>query len=204
MHYSRNVSAALVALYLAAIVAANLAVAHFGPAALALTAFVLIPFDLVTRDVLHERWSHGRLWPKMAALVFAGSALSCALNLGTARIALASCIAFAVAGALDTITYAALKLPRLYRMNASNAASALADSLAFPAIAFGVFDIGLTAQQAGAKFLGGIAWSLAFVALMRARRPKPATPPDVSDTPTVLNLAAQDLEELSDESDRDP
>lgn len=202
--YSSRTSAALVALYLAAIVAANLAVTHFGPHALALTAFVLIPFDLVVRDVLHERWSHGRLWPKMAALILAGSALSWTINASAGPIALASLCAFGVAGVVDATVYAALRFPRFYRMNASNAASALTDSLIFPAVAFGVFELGLTMQQAGAKFIGGAVWSALFVLALKRAPAQPAPAQDPSETPTVKLFASADTEDYADESDSNP
>ena len=69
-----------VILYLVAIVLANLSVAHFGPSAAVVNAFIFIGLDLTTRDELHERW-HGRnLWLKMACLIAAGSLLSWFLN----------------------------------------------------------------------------------------------------------------------------
>ena len=46
-----------VALYLAAIVAANLLVATYGPAVAVLNAFWLIGLDLSLRDRLHDRWA---------------------------------------------------------------------------------------------------------------------------------------------------
>jgi hypothetical protein len=72
---------ALIAIYLAAIVTANLAVATFGPSITPLTAFLLIGLDLTTRDVLHDRWEYralsdriGRAMPlRMGALITAGS-----------------------------------------------------------------------------------------------------------------------------------
>lgn len=46
----------LVASFLLAVVLANLAVAEFGQIALVFTAWVLIPLDMLVRDVLHDRW----------------------------------------------------------------------------------------------------------------------------------------------------
>ena len=66
----------MIALYLLAVVIANLVVAHYGQPALPFTAFLLVPLDLVTRDVLHHEWKHDRLWPKMTALIAAGSLLA--------------------------------------------------------------------------------------------------------------------------------
>src|SRR5262245_28324273 len=91
-----------VAGYLAAIVAANLSVTHWGPTAAVYNAFLFIGLDLTCRDRLHDLW-HGRLLRNMALLIVAGSVLSyvCGLLLGSGpqvgRIALASCIAFGAA-----------------------------------------------------------------------------------------------------------
>ena len=66
-------------LYLAAIVAANVTVALWGPAVSVLNAFLFIGLDLSCRDVLHERWAAGSrasLWGKMALLIGAGGLLS--------------------------------------------------------------------------------------------------------------------------------
>jgi hypothetical protein len=59
----------LIALYLAAIVAANLSVAYFGPASTIVNAFLFIGLDLTARDRLHDAW-HGRglAW-KMTLLI---------------------------------------------------------------------------------------------------------------------------------------
>jgi queuosine precursor transporter len=67
----------MILVYLLAVVAANLAVAHFGPASTPLVAFALIGLDVTARDALHERWRRRGLFPKMLALV-AGSLLSAA------------------------------------------------------------------------------------------------------------------------------
>ena len=129
-----------IALYLIAIVAANLIVAWQGAWVTPITAFVFIGFDLIARDKLHEAW-HGRgLWPKMAGLVVGGSLISFLLNQGAWRIALASCAAFALAGGVDALAYHGLyRRHPLLKMNGSNLPSALVDSIAFPTIAFGAF-----------------------------------------------------------------
>ena len=160
----------LVGMYLAAIVAANLSVAHFGKWALPVTAWVLIPFDLVTRDVLHEKWKGKRLWVRMALLIAGGSALSLLLNVGAWRIALASCLAFGAAGVVDTVVYWLLRgWDRFSKMNISNIFSAVTDSVIFPWVAFGVYDSLLSGSQAGAKFVGGLFWSVIFIRLWLRR-----------------------------------
>lgn len=169
------IAVVLIGFYLVAIIAANLAVAHFGPWALPVTAWVLIPFDLCSRDILHERW-HAKGWGlawRMALLIFSGSALSVLLNLGALRVAIASFCAFALAGTVDTIVcHIMYKYGRFVRMNTSNVFSAITDSVVFPAVAFSMFSLSLSATQAGAKFVGGIFWTLVLSYIMRriARR----------------------------------
>jgi hypothetical protein len=51
----------LVGLYIAAITAANLLVAEFGPVISPLNAFFLIGLDLSLRDRLHDLWAGRQL-----------------------------------------------------------------------------------------------------------------------------------------------
>jgi uncharacterized PurR-regulated membrane protein YhhQ (DUF165 family) len=147
--------------YLVSIVAANLLVATFGPWIVPLNAFVLIGLDLVLRDKLHDTWHHRHLWPKMMALILTGSALTWLFSAGAGRVALASAVAFALAGAIDAITYHALRhRPQLVRANGSNLPAALTDSIAFPTLAFGEVLPVTIGLQFGAKVLGGALWSL--------------------------------------------
>lgn len=153
----------LILLYLAAIVAANLTVAWFGPAVAIVNAFLFIGLDLTARDRLHSAW-HGRglAW-KMAALIGAGSLLSWLLDGAAGPIALASFVAFAVSATLDTIVYAALgQRAYLVRVNGSNVVSAAADSLIFPTLAFGGFLPWIVAGQFAAKLIGGALWAWAL------------------------------------------
>ena len=159
----------LIALYLLAIVAATLLVAADGPAISIVNALVFIAFDITARDQLHEAWGHNHLLPKMAALILAGSALSAVFNLAALPIAIASCVAFGVSATLDGITYALLKdRERLLKINGSNVVSALADSLIFPALAFG-FPLlwPIVLGQFLAKVLGGLVWSLLLTPFRR-------------------------------------
>ena len=161
----------LVALYLVAIVAANLAVAAFGPAVTPLTAFMLIGLDLTTRDALHDRWRGHALPARMALLIATGSLASWLINPAAGRIALASALAFALAATADALVYhLARRRPWLQRANASNLVGAAVDSLAFPTLAFGVLLPGIVALQFAAKVAGGLVWSL----LLARTRPTPA------------------------------
>jgi hypothetical protein len=160
----------LIALYLVAIVAANLAVAAFGPAITPLTAFLLIGLDLTTRDALHDRWQGRALPVRMTLLIATGSLASWLINPAAGRIAVASALAFALAATADAIAYHLTRhRPWLQRANASNLVGAAVDSLAFPTLAFGVLLPGIVAGQFAAKVLGGLAWSLLLVQMGRKR-----------------------------------
>lgn len=151
----------IVLAYLAAIVAANLSIAAFGPSASIINAFLFIGLDLTARDRLHEEWQTGRAW-KMALLIAAGGALSYVLNRDAAQIAIASSVAFTAAALTDWLMYSALgDRARLVRVNGSNVVSAAVDSAIFPAIAFG-FPLLWTVMlgQWLAKVAGGALWSL--------------------------------------------
>lgn len=151
-----------VGMYLVAIVAANLLITHLGPGVAVINAFLFIGLDLTARDRLHDGWhGQGLVW-KMALLIGAGSALSYLLNRNTGPIAMASFIAFALAGVADSVSYHALgNRARLLRVNGSNLASAAVDSIVFPALAFGFpLMFGVMAGQFVAKVGGGFMWSL--------------------------------------------
>jgi hypothetical protein len=150
-----------VAMYLAAIIIANLLVARFGPAVVVVNAFLFIGLDLTSRDRLHDAW-HGRgLWPKMALLIGTGSFLSWLLNRNAGQIALASFVSFGLAGIVDALIYHILgNKARMIRVNGSNVVSGAVDSLAFPTMAFGVLMPGVILGQFAAKVCGGFLWSL--------------------------------------------
>jgi uncharacterized PurR-regulated membrane protein YhhQ (DUF165 family) len=151
----------LTGLYLAAIVAANLSVAYFGPSSTIINAFLFIGLDITTRDALHERWQGRSLWLNMALLVLTGSIISYLLNREAGQVALASFAAFALSGIADTIVYQLLcRYPKFAKVNGSNVVSAAVDSIAFPTIAFGMFIPWVVAGQFVAKVLGGLVWSL--------------------------------------------
>lgn len=169
-------SAVLVTLYLAAIVAANLSSTHFGPEASIYNAFFLIGLILTTRDKLHDLWGRNR-FRNMALLIAGGSALSyvAALTIGAgppdivARIALASCAAFVVAESADTVLYQLIrKRPWLERANTSNLLGAALDSAVFVSIAFG-WTWEIIFAQLCAKVAGGFVWSL-VIGYVRNRR----------------------------------
>lgn len=148
----------LVCSYLAAIVAANLSIVYFGPAAAIWNAAILIAFDLTARDGLHEAWNGRNLWPKMAALITVGSLLSWWLNADAGKIALASFLAFGASGIADALTYTALGgRSRMIKMNGSNVVSSVVDSAVFVLIAWLPWII--IPGQIIAKIIGGAVWS---------------------------------------------
>lgn len=162
---------ALVVVFLAAVVGANLSIAAFGPPAVIPVAFSFVALDLVARDGLHELWKGRRLVPRMGLLIAAGGALSALINVDATRIAIASCLAFTVAQTVNGIGYWALdRWPRLIKINASNVPAAVADSVVFLTVAFGSFLPVLIAAQVAAKVAGGLVWSLVLVAVQRRRR----------------------------------
>lgn len=152
-----------VAMYLFAIVLANLSIAALGPSAAILSAFLFIGLDLTARDRLHDTWQEQNLLPKMAVLIATGSVLSWLLNRSSGPIAVASFVAFATAAAVDTIVYHRLHgYPRWLRINGSNIPSAAVDSLVFPSLAFGTILPTVILGQFLAKTLGGFVWSVLF------------------------------------------
>tara|TARA_R110000751_G_scaffold223906_1_gene325999 strand:- start:133 stop:669 length:537 start_codon:yes stop_codon:yes gene_type:complete len=165
---ARRSNALVIALFLGSAVAANLAVNAWGQPALVFTAWVLIPFDLITRDILHDRWKWrgSALWRRMALLILAGALLTCVASWNAREVALASFAAFAAAGAINAIVFHRnLHRSRYFRMNISNLAAASVDSVVFPLVAFGVAGTSgeLCVAQAASKFIGGLLWSAAFL-----------------------------------------
>ncbi len=162
----------LMALYLAAIVAANLITTHYAkeghPEVSVYTAFSLVAFDFVVRDVLHD-WYRGRTrLLVLGTLIVAGAVLSYLANPDSALIAQWSAIAFAAAMTVDGIVYHALRrLPWAERSNASNIAGAIVDSWVFCA---GVgFPFIVAFGQVTAKIAGGAVFVLALDRAMSRR-----------------------------------
>jgi queuosine precursor transporter len=152
-----------VTIFIAAIVAANLTIAAFGPWFSPINALLLIGLDLSLRDHLHDRWRH-QLW-RMGVLIGTAGIISWVLNPAAGRIAIASTVAFTVAGLADAAVYHRLiDLPWLRRSNGSNVAGAATDSILFPLIAFGWFPglLAIIGLQFAAKTAGGFVWSLAL------------------------------------------
>jgi uncharacterized PurR-regulated membrane protein YhhQ (DUF165 family) len=160
----------LIALYLAAIVAANQIITAYGPAAVLYVGAGLIAFNLVARDALHDAFHDHRLL-KMAALIGTGALLSYVLNADAAKIAVASAAAFTASEALDAVSYHLLRWrPWLERCNASNVLSATVDTIVFFTLAFSAVPVALAFGQVCAKVAGGVVYSL----LMQRRESRDA------------------------------
>lgn len=151
----------IVAAYLASVTTANLLVAHYGPSVTVINAFVLIGFDLASRDYLHDAWRQHRARNMLGLIAMAG-ALSYLLNPAAGRIAAASVAAFAAAAIIDWAVYSrAENLPWHERSTLSNTAGAAVDSILFPALAFGFPLLWLVmAGQFAAKVGGGAIWTM--------------------------------------------
>ncbi len=164
----------LIAVFLAAITAANLISAHYGPEASIYNAFALIGLTLVIRDQLHDEWREHRL-PKMLALIVAGSALAYLVTPNAGRIGLASGVAFLAAESVDALVYHAVRFwPWLERSNFSNFFGAAVDSMVFPTLAFGGVMWGITVGQFTAKVAGALLFTLLLARVLdKRRRPEP-------------------------------
>lgn len=149
----------LIAIYIVAMVAANLLVWWLGPWFSPINAFFLIGMDLTLRDVMQERLSRWQL----AGVIVAGGVITWGVNPSAAHIAVASTIAFVVSAVADWVVYTWLRSrPWLVRSNGSNVIGAAVDSIIFPTLAFGVFLPHIIAMQFAAKVVGGALWSLAI------------------------------------------
>lgn len=156
----------VLAVYVGAIVAANLSIAAFGPWVSPINSFVLIGLDLTLRDRLHDKLSYERnFWLKMGAIIMLAAGVSYAINPAAGMVALASFVAFVAAGIADAVAYHLLRRRAstsgyMMRVNGSNVAGAAVDSILFATIAFGVFMPWIIALQFLAKVAGGFLWAL--------------------------------------------
>jgi len=152
-------AAFLIAIYIAAMVTANLTVWWLGPWFSPVNAFFLIGLDLTLRDVMQERLSRWQL----AGVIVAGGLITWGVNPAARHIAIASAVAFAVSAVADWAVYTWLRSrPWLVRSNGSNVVGAAVDSVIFPTLAFGAFMPAIIAMQFTAKVCGGAVWSLVF------------------------------------------
>ena len=161
-----------VALYLAAIAAANLLAAQLGPNVTVATAFLLIGFDFSCRDYLQARWEGRTLWLRMLVLIAAGGLISWFLNRDAAQIAVASTVAFVLSSSVDAVVFALIgkRVGRLLRWNGTNLVGAGIDSVLFPTLAFGALLPAVVIGQYVAKVAGGLLWSVVLIHALPVRR----------------------------------
>lgn len=149
-----------IVIYIATLVAANMAVARFGPPVMPIIAFLFIGLDLTLRDRLHDRWHGQHLWPRMLALILTAGLVSYSLNPASGSIAVASVVAFSMASLADAAAYQLLaRRSWSVRTNGSNIVGATVDSLVFPLLAFGSALPSIVLAQLVAKITGGMVWA---------------------------------------------
>lgn len=147
-----------IVIYAAAMTAANLSIAAFGPWVSPINAFFLIGLDLTLRDWLQTKLSQ---W-QMFALILASGAITYLANPSAQMIAIASAVAFTAAAFVDWSVFSKLQGAWIKRANASNVAGAAVDSLIFPTIAFGSLMPQIVLMQFASKVAGGFVWAYLF------------------------------------------
>lgn len=154
--------------FLAAFVCANLIVKHFGPTGLWISSALLIPFDFVTRCIIHERFRGGKLILVLFLLTLSAAAITVLLNWNALNIAAASVCGFIAAQIGGGVFYQAHKYRSFFfKVNISDLVCIVLDSVVFQAVAFSMFSAGITGLQILIKFLGGLVW---YLILFRALR----------------------------------
>ena len=146
----------IIAVYISSVVLANLSASHFGIWVTPINAFLLIGLEITVRDLLHERLNHLQL---IGVVLVAGVA-SYVLNADTQNIALASFLAVVASCFVDYFVFKRTTGSWLKKSNTSNVFSSATDSLIFPTVAFGSFNLGVVLLQFILKLSGGFLWSL--------------------------------------------
>lgn len=150
--------AGLVVPFLAAVVAANLIVKHYGPTSTPYVSFVLIGAALIFRDKFADMVGVKRI-AAQASLIAAGALLTFLVNQDAALIAKASVVAFAASEAVEgTVYFLRRHRPWLERAPFSATFGAAVDSVLFITIAFG-FSFTIAFAQFVAKVAGGYMWA---------------------------------------------
>lgn len=149
--------------YIAAVVAANITVAMFGPAVTPINAFIFIGLDLTLRNLLGVKWPPS----KMLALIGFAGLVSYGMNPASGVIALASMCAFVGAAVADWLTFRVISGEWFRRCMGGVMVGAAVDSMLFPTIAFGAILPSIVAAQFVAKVLGGALWAGLIVRLQK-------------------------------------
>ena len=155
-------------MYLTAVVAANLSATYFGIWATPFNAMFLIGLEITSRDYLHTKLTHVEL----ITVVLLAGVLSFLLNTKALNIAIGSSVAIVVSCFIDYFVFNKTKGTWFKKSNVSNVFSATSDSLIFPLIAFGVFNIWVVLLHIIMKVFGGFFWSLLFVRFLKKNKDK--------------------------------
>lgn len=151
-----------VILYISGIICSNLLLLEYEEKAVYWIAFLVIPIDLLTRDILHQSWLGRNLWLKMGALIFIGAAITIIINISAKVIVLASLLAFLGASVVNTYIYhKMLKTSLFARMTVSSVLSAIVDSVLFILIVFG-FEWKIVLVQILVKSFGVYFWTYLY------------------------------------------
>lgn len=146
----------IICVYIMSVVLANLSASYFGIWVTPLNAFLLIGLEITVRDLLHEKVSHSQL----IFIVLVAGVFSYLINMGSQNIAIASFIAVTVSCLVDYFVFSKVKGSWLKKSNYSNVVSSATDSMIFPTVAFGSFNIAVVSAQFVLKLFGGFLWSL--------------------------------------------
>lgn len=156
-----NLSYAIVTIYLAAFVAANLFVQEFGSYGLWFSSFFLIPFDFVCRCLFHERWKGNKLILNLMFLTIAASVITVLFNQDAFSIALASVCGFSLSQLTAGLFYQAfISKSFAFKVNGSDLVGIVSDSILFQIIAFDSLNLSVTLGQIVIKGIGGLIWYL--------------------------------------------
>lgn len=151
----------IVTAFLIAFVCANLLVKHFGAYGLWISSAILIPFDFVTRCIIHEKYSGSKLILLLSGICCLSASITMLININAVNIAIASVCGFCIAQIIAGVFYQAAKeagKSYLIKVNGSDLFGIIADSFIFQIVAFTSFNFLVTFGQIGVKFLGGLLW----------------------------------------------
>jgi len=159
-----------IAIYISAVVAANLAAAWFGPKITPLIAFTLIGLDLALRN----RLALSLLRSEMLLMIAASAAISYLINPASGQVALAGLMAFSASTLADWWLFSSLSGTWFRKCLGGLALGSAIDSFLFPTLAFGEFIAEIVALQFLAKLLGGTMWAY----ILKPRQNRNTNPSD--------------------------
>lgn len=159
--------------FVIAFIAANLIVKHFGPTGLLISSFLLIPFDFVTRCIIHETIKGFVLFMTLLILTIIAAVITLFINGDAINIAIASICGFTIAQIVAGFFYQWRKSAGdsyFVKVNMSDFLAIVFDSVVFQLVAFSVISWQITGGQVLIKFLGGIFWYLIFFRLIKIQK----------------------------------